>query len=63
MDLYLVIMGYQKISEKTEERMREFITKSLEGRPAKRGRKNGYMHLQVYTFDEALSMLLTEVGF
>lgn len=54
-------MGYQKISEKTENRMREFIKKSLKGEAAKRGRRPGWE--EVYTFDEALSELLRTVGF
>jgi hypothetical protein len=55
-------MGYQKISDKTEDRMRDFIEKSLNGKVAKRGRKPGWAR-ESYTFDEALSMLLKEVGF
>lgn len=55
-------MGYQKISDKTEDRMRDFIEKSLNGKVAKRGRKPGWAR-ESYTFDEALSELLTKAGF
>ena len=58
-------MGYQKISEMTENRMREFVKNGLKGEAAKRGRKSNvhYTEQRVYTFDEALDELLSVVGF
>ena len=63
----MVIMGYQKISEMTENRMREFVKNGLKGEAAKRGRKSNLYYTEqeqrVYTFDEALDELLSVVGF
>ena len=50
--------GYQKISEDTLNRLYRFIEKK-EKKMAKRGGKM----TGTYSFDDALSLLLSEVGF
>lgn len=61
-------MGYQKISDSTEERVRNFIREYMKAIPAGRGQpKKAYLsdyHIsECVTFNEAIETLLAGMGF
>jgi len=58
----LVIMSYQKISEETEEILKRYL-QSKGYRRATQGNRSPYYDADKVTFDEAIRMLLKEVGF
>ena len=55
-------MGYQKISEETEEILKRYL-QSKGYKRATQGNRSHYYDADKVTFDEAIRMLLKEVGF
>jgi len=60
-DVVIKMTGYQRVSEGTLERLRKFVA-SEERRLCKQGNRGTYINPS-WTFDEALSELLTKAGF